>query len=107
MTSLAMPRVGRFNPTAYGWSIILPVLILCLVGLSCIYATEAGLDPSAALRVLCAAAYLILLGIGWRGALRERTRVAALAALATVAFVAHVGPIGLDASSRSGIVNSR
>ncbi len=48
MTTLAMPRVGRFNPTAYGWSIILPVLILCLVGLSCIYATEAGLDPSAA-----------------------------------------------------------
>lgn len=46
MRILALPRIGRVSLTAYGWGVLAPVLILCVVGLSCIYATEAGLDRS-------------------------------------------------------------
>ena len=32
------------DPTAYGWNVVLAVLVLCGLGLTGIYATEAGLD---------------------------------------------------------------
>jgi len=37
-----LANLRRMNPTAYGWSIVVVVLILCLVGLSCIFAAEVG-----------------------------------------------------------------
>ena len=42
MEGTVLANLRRMNPTGYGWSIVVVVLILCLVGLSCIFAAEVG-----------------------------------------------------------------
>ena len=36
----------RIELTPYGWSILLPIVVLCAIGLSCIYATDHGVGGS-------------------------------------------------------------
>ena len=42
MDSAAAINLRRLNPTGYGWSMVVVVLMLCAVGLSCIFAAEVG-----------------------------------------------------------------